>query len=99
MTARPVENPCSPCTAVMHYSSTSHGSVVSLVNWAIYVHSNLIVFCVSNPHAELALEASTVLSRRVVSENSRSSGSWRVFELGSLVLLMIARALEYRNNL
>ena len=29
--------------------------------------------CVSNPHAEIALEASIVLSERVVSENSRSS--------------------------
>ena len=59
MTARPLEYPC----------STSHGSVICLVSCAIYVHSDLKIICVSNPHIELALEASIVLSGRVVSEN------------------------------
>ena len=73
MTARPPEYPCNPCIAVMEYSSTSHGYVISLVNCDIYVHSDLKTICVPNPHTELALEMSIVLSGRVVSENSRSS--------------------------
>ena len=73
MTAQPLEYPCSPCTAVMRYSSTSHGSVVSLGNCAINVHSDLKTICVSNPDVELALKASIVLSVRVVPENLRSS--------------------------
>ena len=31
VTVRPLEYSCSPCTAVIQHSSTSHGSVVSLV--------------------------------------------------------------------
>ena len=70
MTARTLEYPCTHCAAVMQYSSTSHGSVISLVNCAIYVHSDLKTICASNPHLQLALEAIIVLSGRVVFENS-----------------------------
>ena len=39
-------------------------------------------FASSNPHVELALAVSVVLSGRLVSENSRSSLSRRVFDWG-----------------
>ena len=99
MTARPLEYAYSPCTAVIQYSSTSHGSVISLVNCAIYVHSDLKTSCVSNPHIELDLETSIVHSGRVLSEMSRSRYSWQMFKLGRVISLMNARPLEYRNSL
>ena len=68
MTVRPFEYLCSPCTAVLQYSSTSYGSFIYLVNCAIYVHSGLKT--ISNPPLELALKASIVILGRVVSENS-----------------------------
>ena len=99
MTARPLEYPCSLSPDVMHYSSTSHDSVISLANCAIYAHSDSKTICVSNPHIELALEASIVLLGRAVSENSQSSYSWRVFELGRVISLMAARSLDYHSRL
>ena len=64
----------SPCTAVMQYSSTSYDSVFSpLVRALMFQSCDFKTICVSNPHVEIALEASIVLSERVVSANSRSS--------------------------
>ena len=49
--------------------------------------------------AYLAFPASVVLSERVVPDNSRSSYSRRVFELGRIVSLMTARLLVYPSSL
>ena len=51
------------------------------------------------PRIELGLATNLVLSGTVVSENSRSSYSRRVFELGKVVSLMTARHLENSSSL
>ena len=56
-------------------------------------------FTSPSPRIELALAANVVLSGRVVPKNSCNSYSWRVFELGRMVLLMTARQLEYPSKL
>ena len=72
MTVRLLEYPCSPCTVVIQYSSTSHGSVF-LSCCDVYVHLKMKTICFFSPHVELALEVSIILSGKIVSKNSRSS--------------------------
>ena len=75
------------------HSSTPHSSVfiLMLVLSCIRTCDFRKKFASSNPRvAFFALEASVVFSERVVSENSRSSYSWRVFGLGRVISLMTA---------
>ena len=84
------------------FSSTPYDSVFLLRVVCAFLYSDMRFrkFVSPNPRAAfLAFEASVVLSGRAVSENSRSSYSWRVFELGRVISLMTARPLDYHSRL
>ena len=57
-------------------------------------------FASPNPRVNYsALTASVVFSGRVVSEDSRSSYSWRVFELGRVISFTTARPLDHHSTI